>query len=189
MCTGVSGRPYAGELRLVIGRAGGAVVPPPATVLARDSGLQRELLERVAALGHVPAAARERPRDLADVDVTARVHGEPVRGREAPRGDGVGTTPPREHAPFTVVDARATGACVAGRPVATRGLPGLPPELGDVCAPLGVEHEVRRAARVRPLAEVLAIRTEDLDAVVLPVAHEDPAVGVHRDAVRQEELA
>src|SRR5678815_616559 len=100
------------------------------------SGLQRELLERVTVLGHVPTASRERPRDLADVDIVAGVDGEAVRRREAPRGDRVGTTPAREHATLTVVDTGATGARVASRPVATRRLARLPPELGDIGAPL-----------------------------------------------------
>src|SRR5262252_5593564 len=48
-----------------------------------------------------------------------------------------------------------------------------------MCRPLGV----------RPLAQVLAVRAEDLDAVVLAIAHEDAPVHRHRDAVGQEELA
>src|SRR5437867_9583552 len=51
-----------------IGRwTGGSEAAGPilSAVARRRSGLQRELLERVAALGHVAAASRERPRDLA----------------------------------------------------------------------------------------------------------------------------
>ena len=46
-----------------------------------------------------------------------------------------------------------------------------------------------RALRVGPLGEVLAVRAEDLDAVVLAVADEDAPVRGDGDAVRQVELA
>src|SRR5262249_45783863 len=66
---------------------------------------------------------------------------------------------------------------------------GLPPELGHVRPRLPVEHDVSGSPRVRPLAQVLAIRAEDLDPVVLAIADEHAAVHVHGDTMGQEELA
>ena len=73
--------------------------------------------------------------------------------------------------------------------MALRRLALVPPQLGDVGAALRVEHQVGRPLRVGPLGEVLAVRAEDLDAVVLAVADEDAPVRGDGDAVRQVELA
>src|SRR5687768_5489399 len=131
---------------------------------------QRELLERVAAFGRVPAADRERPRDLAHVDVAFRVDGQPVRCSEAAGRAGVGTAPAREHAAVPVVHAHAAVARLDDGPVPSGRRSRVPPQLGDVRASLRVEDEMRGALGVRPLAEVLAVGAEDLDAVVLAVA-------------------
>ena len=88
-----------------------------------------------------------------------------------------------------VEDAHAALARIADGPVALRGLALVPPQLGDVGAALAVEDDVRRPLRVGPLGQVLAVRAEDLDAVVLAVADEHAAVGGDGDAVRQVELA
>src|SRR2546425_3918820 len=152
------------------------------------SGLQRELLERVAALGDVAAASRERPRHLAHIHVTPRIDPDAVRCGKATGRDGVRPAPAGEHMAVPIVDADAARPDLAGRSVAARGLTLLPPELRDVGASLAVEHQVRRASRVGPLGEVLAVGTEDLDAIVFAVADEDAPVGGDGDAVRQEEL-
>src|SRR5204862_3781989 len=86
------------------------------------SGLQRELLERVAAGGREPAAHRERPGHLAHVDVAPRVHGQTVRRREAPGRAGVGAAPPRQHPARVVVDAHPAAARRVDGPVALRRL-------------------------------------------------------------------
>src|SRR2546426_7232627 len=65
----------------------------------------------------------------------------------------------------------------------------MPPELRDEGAAFRVENEVGRALDVRPLAEILALGAEDLDAIILAVADIDAAVGAHRDAVGEIELA
>jgi hypothetical protein len=49
--------------------------------------------------------------------------------------------------------------------------------------------DVVRPARVGPHAEEVALRREDVDALVRPVGHVELAVRVDRDAVRQVELA
>src|SRR5215813_3397711 len=91
--------------------------------------------------------------------------------------------------PGAVVDAHPPEARLADRPVALRGLPLVPPQFGDVGAALGIEHDVGRPLGVRPLAQVLAVRAEDLDAVALAVAHEDAPVRRGADAVGEIELA
>src|SRR5262249_25707832 len=152
------------------------------------AGLLQEILGGVAALGDIPPAGSEKPPDLPHVEIAARIHRPALGGRGAPPPARSPAAPPREHPPPAALDADASPAGVTGRSVATRRLPWLPPELGDVRTPLSVEHEVRRTARVGPLGEVLAVRAEDLDAVVLAVAHEDATVGVHGDPVGEEEL-
>src|SRR2546425_637390 len=59
----------------------------------RRSGLQRELLERVAAGRDMAAAPRERPRHLAHVHVAVRVDPDAVRRSEAAGRDGVRPAP------------------------------------------------------------------------------------------------
>src|SRR4029453_13371918 len=147
------------------------------------------LLERVTSGGCQAAAHRERPRHLAHVDVAARVDGEAMRRSEAAGGAGVGRAPAREHSSVLVEHADAAVAWLGEGPVPLRRLSAGPPELRDVRAALRVEHEVGRTLGVGPLREVLAVRTEDLDAIILAIAHEDPAVGRGGDAVGQVELA
>src|SRR5213593_4561637 len=46
-----------------------------------------------------------------------------------------------------------------------------------------------RPAELFPLCDELAVLVEDLDPVVVPVADEQPAFGIHRERVRLVELA
>src|SRR5439155_17044939 len=64
-----------------------------------------------------------------------------------------------------------------------------PPQLRDVEAAIGTEHEMGRPLHVRPLREELPVRREHLDAVVLAVAHEDATIAEDADAVRDLELS
>src|SRR5882724_7673402 len=153
------------------------------------SGLQRELLEGVAALADMPAAHGERPRYLAHVDGPARVHRQAMRRREAAGRARVGAAPPGEDATILVIDADPAVPRVLDGPVALRSLALVPPQLRDIGSALRVEDEVGWPLGVGPLAEVLAVRAEDLDAVVLAVADEDAPVRGDGDAVRQVELA
>src|SRR5262249_29908757 len=125
------------------------------------SSFQRELLERVTAGGREPAAHRERPRDLAHVDVALRIDRDAVRRHEAPGRTCVLTAPAAQHAAFPVVDADAAVARLRDRAVTLRLLTLVPPELRDVRAPGAVEHDMRRTLRVRPFRQVLAVRAED----------------------------
>src|SRR2546430_12261159 len=61
--------------------------------------------------------------------------------------------------------------------------------LGDVEIAVLAAGDVVRAAHAGPLAEEVAIRREDLDALVGPVGDVELAVRVEGDAVRQVELA
>src|SRR5919108_3870093 len=151
--------------------------------------LQLELLERVAVGGRQSAAHGEGPGHFADVDVTFRIDCEPVRRREAAGLRGFRRAPPREEAAVAVEDADAAVLRGLRGAVAARDLAGVPPELGHVGASGRVEDEVRRPLRVGPLAQILAVGAEDLDAVALAVADEDAAVGVDGDTVRDVELA
>src|SRR5205814_6849489 len=64
-----------------------------------------------------------------------------------------------------------------------------PPQLGDVDAAGRVEPDLGRALDVAPLLDEGALSCEDLDPAVLAVGDQDAAVGGHRDAVGQVELA
>src|SRR4029079_13782401 len=65
----------------------------------------------------------------------------------------------------------------------------VPRKLGHIHVALGIEGEMRRALRIGPLLEELAVRAEDLDPGDFPVAHEHAPVGGDGDAMRQPELA
>src|SRR5712692_8048105 len=155
----------------------------------RRSRLQGEFLEGVTVRGRVPPAHREGPGHLAHVDVALRVHRDAVRRREVAGSARLGPAPAREHAALGIEDAHPPGPRLRDGPLTTRGLARVPPQLGDEGAALGVEDEVGRTLGVRPLAQILALGAEDLDAIVLAVADEDPAVGSHGDAVGQIERA
>src|SRR5262245_18256865 len=118
-----------------------------------------------------------------------RVDRDAVRRREASGRDRVRPAPAGDHGAILVIHADAARLDLTRRAVPSRRLARLPPELRHVRAALAVEDDVCRAPGVGPLREVLAVRAEDLDAIVLAIAHEDAAVGSHRDAVGQEELA
>src|SRR5260221_6279355 len=54
---------------------------------------------------------------------------------------------------------------------------------------LGVEADLHRPPRVRPLPQVFSLRTENLNAAVLAVGNVHQAAAVDGDAVRQVELS
>src|SRR6266567_8403918 len=74
----------------------------------RHSGLEEELLERVAVRRGAAAADREGPGDLAHVDGACGVHREPVRRGKAAGGRGVRCTPAGQQVPVRVEDAHPT---------------------------------------------------------------------------------
>jgi hypothetical protein len=61
-------------------------------------------------------------------------------------------------------------------------------QLGDVDQPVAVDGDVRRTLHVVPLVQIVAVRAEELDAVVLAVGDQHAAVRRHRDAVDEVEL-
>src|SRR5689334_11251331 len=54
----------------------------------------------------------------------------------------------------------------------------------DIDVVLAVDIDAARPAELRPLVEKLAVLVENLNAVVLAVAHEQAGLRVHRDGVR-----
>src|SRR5439155_26099248 len=106
-------------------------------------------------------------RDLADVDVAARIDGEAVRRDELAELEPGGTiAEAREHLALRRVDADArpdVRQLLVHRHAAAR--------LADVEARLGTAMQVEagRAMHVVPLRFVLAVAVEHLDAMVLAV--------------------
>src|SRR5262249_20307508 len=132
------------------------------------------------------AVAPVRERDLADVDVTARVDGESVRGHELPRLEpGRALPQAREHLALRRVDADAwpdiPHVVVDAHTAA---------DLADVEARLGAPRQVesRGTVHVDPLRLELPVAVEHLHAVILTVGDVHPAVGVAADVVRDVEL-
>src|SRR6476646_664955 len=62
---------------------------------------------RIAESRRAPAAHRERPRDLAHVEIVLRIERETVRRGEAARRSDLGGSPARENLSVLVVDAHA----------------------------------------------------------------------------------
>src|SRR5262249_28272565 len=162
---------------------------PPWSTLLPCSTAQRELLKRMTGGRGQAATDRKRPRHFADVDVPAGVDGDTVWRGEAARRAGVGAAPSGQQPAVLVIDADAAVSRLVDRPVALRRLSLVPPQLGDVGAPVAIEHDVRGSLRVGPLLEILAVGAEDLDAIVLAIAHEYAAVPVDGNAVREIEFA
>ena len=65
----------------------------------------------------------------------------------------------------------------------------VPSELGDERPPLPVEHDVGRTLGVVPLGQVLAVRTENLDAVGLAIADEDAPFPIQTSLYGASKLA
>src|SRR5262249_20704398 len=59
----------------------------------------------------------------------------------------------------------------------------------DIDDVVPVDEHAARPAELVPLVEVVAVLIEDLDAIVLPVAEKEPAARIHRDRVRDVDLA
>ena len=109
------------------------------------------------------------------------------RGKAAGRG-GLWCTPAGQQVTVLVKDAHPAVARLCNGTEALRGVARVPPEFGNVGPALGIKDQVGGALDVGPLAQVLAVGAEDLDAVALPVTDEDTPVRCHGDAVRQVEL-
>ena len=60
--------------------------------------------------------------------------------------------------------------------------------IGDVDDVVSVDEDAARPAELVPLIEEVAVLVEDLDAIVLAVADEQPAARVDGDRVRHVEL-
>src|SRR5437899_7206898 len=126
-------------------------------------------------------------RNLADVDVAARVDREPVRRDELTRLESSGAlTEPREQVALVAVDAHArsdVGHVVVHAHAAA--------DLADIEAalPAALHVEAGRPVHVHPLRLELAVAVEHLNAMVLAVGDVDPAVGIAADVVRDVELA
>src|SRR5439155_1908028 len=126
-------------------------------------------------------------RYLADVDVAARVDGQPVRRDELARLEpGRAMAQPRQHLARVAIDADSrpdVGHVVVHAHAAA--------DLADVEAPVrpALHEQARGAMHVVPLRLELAMAVEDLDAMVLTVGDVDPAVDVAADVVRNVELA
>src|SRR5688572_16015409 len=150
--------------------------------------LQPELLGRVRAFGGVTAADAERVRHFADVHVGLGIHAQSVRSDESAGIGHLRLAPAREQGAIAIEDADAAVRGIFAHAETIRRLIGIPPELGHVRAARAVEHDVRRALDVRPLLQELALGAEDLDPIVLAIAHEHAAVGGDADTVRQHEF-
>src|SRR5262249_7939955 len=152
------------------------------------SGLEGKLLERVAVRRSAAAADRKGPSDLTDVDGALGVHRETVRRGKAASGRGVRRAPAGEQATIRIENTHPTVARLRNGTQATGDIARVPPELGHVRPALGVKDDVGRSLGVRPHVQMLAVRTEDLDTVALPVTHEDASIRRHGDTMRQIEL-
>src|SRR2546428_4469400 len=158
-----------------------------------------ELLERVTGRRDQTLARAERPGDFRDVEVAIRVEGQTVWRAKVPWTTRIGRAPglvdrtivaePCQDGAAVVEDRHTTRQVSGDRSVAEGPQTLTPGQLGDDRDAALVENQLRRSLHVGPLGQELSVRAENLDAVVLPIAYEYAAVGVHRHAVRDHELA
>ena len=127
------------------------------------------------------------PRDLADIEIAARIDAEPVRAeKRGRRGAGVHVAKARQQLALVVDDADPR-AEVRAVPVDRLHRPEFA-DIADRVADI-VHVEPARPVQIIPLRLVLAVAVEYLDAMVFPVGDIDPAVGVGADVVHDVELA
>src|SRR6266700_2612282 len=184
-----SRRPPRGLLRMTEGGTGSAIYRRS----HRASAHLHQLLQAPEAGRYLlapcaDAAAPIGEADFADVDVAARIDGEPVRRDElAGLEPGMGVTEPGQEFALMGVDADP-GPAIRDVDVARH----IGADLADIearRAGAGLHAKARRAVHVGPLRLVFAVAVEHLDPVVLAVGDVDPAVGVAADVVRDVELA
>jgi len=142
----------------------------------------------VAAVRHEAGADAHRVGHLTHVDVAVRIDTDVVRADEVARRAAVHLAPARQHRARPVVDAHPAGPLVGDRAEARRLVAGAVQQLGDVDQPVAIDGDVGRALHVVPLVQIVAVRAEELDAVVLAVGDQHAAVRRHRDAVDEVEL-
>src|SRR5438552_11739243 len=162
-------------------------------------GASGELLERVTGRRDQTLARADRPGDLGNVEVAVRVERQTVRCAEVPGATRIGGAPgfvdrtiiaePCQDRAAVVEDRDAARTVARDRSGAERPETFAPRQLGDDGDAARIEYELRRPLHLGPLSEELTVGTEDLDPIVLAIAHEDAAIRVDRDAVRDHELA
>src|SRR6266567_7555465 len=183
-----SRRPPRGLLRMTEGGTGSAIYRRS----HRASAHLHQLLQApeagrdLLAFG-ADAAAPIGEADFADVDVAARIDGEPVRRDElAGFEPGMGVAEPGQQFALMGVDADPRPAI---RDVDVDRHVGA--DLADIearRARAGFHAKPRRTVHVVPLRLVFAVAVEYLDAVVLAVGDIDPAVRVAANIVGDIEL-
>jgi hypothetical protein len=167
-------------------------VPYPFFPLSRlglgRGSLADELLERMAIGWNQAPFDPKSMGDLTNIEVAVGVHAERVGSNEIPRRTPIGADPAKQYVAVRVEDANVSREIVPNGAVDEGMLSHAPPQAGDVYQPLAVYYDIRRPLDVRPLIEVLAIRTKELYTVVLTVGHQHPLIGGHADAVGEVEL-
>lgn len=146
-----------------------------------------ELLERAQLPRRILPATLDRVGDLRDVEIASRVRGKTVGRDELPRPFAREAIPdPANQLSLDRKDAHAVAEVGDGSVHLEPG-----PQLTDQEEPavLVVVAEPAGAVEIVPLAEVLPLRVEDLDPVILPVSHVDETLGVRDDVVRKVEAA
>ena len=119
-----------------------------------------------------------------DVHASLGVETHAVSADEAVHLPVICRTPLGDHVPLQIVNTD-TGRDVFGHHLAAhRALSGHPEYARYEYMILLVEEYRLRTSLDVPDAQVLALEIEDLNPGILPVAHEDPAVGVDPDEVR-----
>src|SRR6202011_3448200 len=101
----------------------------------------------------------------------------------------VSATPAQQHVAVDVEDAQASRLFCVNRATSERLCAGSPDQLADIDPLVLVDEDVLRPLNVVPFSQVLALRAEDLNAIVFTVAHEHPPIGVHPGAVRDAKLS
>jgi hypothetical protein len=98
---------------------------------------------------------------------------------------GLRRAPAREHLAVPVVDTHAGVAVLFDLlAFAVVMVAFVPRELGDVGVAVRIEAQMRRTLRLGPLAEVLAVRAKDLDAVGFAVTDVNLALRVENMCTR-----
>src|SRR5262245_51007149 len=136
-------------------------------------GLERKFLECVAVCRGTTTADCEGPGDLAHVDSALGVDGKTMWRGKAAGGRSVRCAPAGQQSTVRIEDADPAVTRLRHGTEAARDITRVPPELRHIRAALGVKDNMGRPLGVCPLVQVLAVRAEDLDAVALPVTHED----------------
>ena len=99
-----------------------------------------------------------------------------MRRKKISRGTPIGADPAQQEIPVRIKHTDVARQIVPDRSMNKRLLADYPPQAGHINQSLAIDENIRRALHVRPLIKILTVGAEKLDAIVLSIGDQYPAI-------------